>query len=155
MYNIPILLICFKRYDTTLEVFKSIREAKPKKLYVSIDGPRNYVEKIEVDKVASIFDWIDWNCDLKIRRSETNQGCKYGVYNAVNWFFDAEEYGIILEDDIVPYKQFYRYMEALLKKYDGDDRIACISGWSYFYDHVPEGYDKFSRKPTDFSRGMN
>lgn len=48
--------------------------------------------------------------------------------------------GIILEDDIVPYEQFFPYCEELLTKYKNDKRIACISGWSYFYDKTPENY---------------
>jgi len=141
-FDIPILLICFKRYEKTLEIFNSIKSIYPKKLYVAIDGPRNDIEKLEVDKVASIFEnVVDWDCDLHIRRSETNQGCKYGVFNAVSWFFDNEEMGIILEDDILPYPQFYQYCEELLKKYKDDKRIGCISGWSYFYNNPPKEYN--------------
>lgn len=141
-YNVPILLICFKRYDKTLEVLNSIKQIKPSKLYVSIDGARNEKEKIEVDKVASIFDnYIDWNCKPIIRKNRTNQGCKYGVYNAINWFFEHEEMGVILEDDIVPYQQFYPYCEELLIKYKDDKRIGAISGWSYFYNKEPNKYD--------------
>lgn len=141
MYNIPILLICFKRYEKTLEIFNSIKSARPKKLYVSIDGARNNEEKVEVDKVVSIFeDLVDWDCEVNIRRSENNQGCKYGVYNAISWFFESEEMGIILEDDILPYPQFYKYCEELLNRYKDDKRVACISGWGYFYQKEPENY---------------
>lgn len=140
-YSIPILLICFKRYDKTLEVFNSIKTIKPSKLYVSIDGARTDSERIEVDKVASIFEnGVDWKCDLRINRSNVNQGCKYGVYNAITWFFKNEEMGIILEDDIVPYKQFYSYCKELLEKYKDNKKIACISGWSYFYNKEPDNY---------------
>jgi uncharacterized protein (DUF1015 family) len=143
-YNTPILLICFKRYEKTLEIFNQIMLCNPKKLYVSIDGARNDKEKVEVDKVASIFENASGNTEILIRKSEVNQGCKYGVYNAINWFFEHEEMGIILEDDIVPYPQFFPYCEELLEKYKDDKRIACISGWSYFYykkiDNYPYTY---------------
>lgn len=140
MYNTPILLICFKRYEKTLEIFNIIKSIKPKKLYVSVDGFRNEIEKAEVDKVVSIFDDIDWECDFKMNRSEVNQGCKYGVYNGISWFFRNEEYGIIIEDDILPFKQFFQYCEELLEKYKDDKRVACISGWSYFYEREPNNY---------------
>lgn len=84
----PILLICFKRYDKTSKLLNAISKIKPRKLYVSIDGARNESEKIDVNKVADLFDNIDWKCELNIRRSDVNQGCKYGVYNAISWFFE-------------------------------------------------------------------
>ena len=140
-YNIPILIICFKRYEKTLELFNRIKSINPKKLYVAIDGARNEEEKLKVDKVASIFQNVNSNFEIEVRRSEINQGCKYGVYNAINWFFENEEYGIILEDDILPYPQFFPYCEELLEKYKDDKRIACISGWSYFYNKKIENYD--------------
>ena len=140
-YNVPILIICFKRYEKTLELFNRIKSINPKKVYVAIDGARNEEEKLKVDKVASIFENIDCDFEIKVRRSKTNQGCKYGVYNAINWFFEHEEYGIILEDDILPYPQFFPYCEELLEKYKDDKRIATISGWGYFYYKKPENYD--------------
>lgn len=138
-FNTPILLICFKRYDKTLEVLNSIKKIHPQKLYVSIDGGRNEIEQKEVNKVCTLFEGLD-DIDIRIRKSDINQGCKYGVYNAINWFFENEEEGIILEDDIVPYQCFYLYCEELLKKYRNDSRIACISGWSYFNSIVPNDY---------------
>ena len=36
----PILLLVFNRPDTTRQVFATIRNAKPPKLYIAADGPR-------------------------------------------------------------------------------------------------------------------
>ena len=41
----PVLFIVFNRPDTTIKVFEAIRKAKPKRLYISSDGPRE--EKME------------------------------------------------------------------------------------------------------------
>ena len=38
MFNTPILLIIFKRKDTALKVLETIKEVKPKKLYIAADG---------------------------------------------------------------------------------------------------------------------
>lgn len=138
-FNVPILLICFKRYDKTLEILNSIKQVNPQKLYVSIDGGRNESEQREVDRVCTLFEDAD-GIEVHINKSDKNQGCKYGVYNAINWFFKNEEEGIILEDDIVPYQQFFPYCKELLEKYRDDSRVACISGWSYFDRIKPSNY---------------
>ncbi|GIW23165.1 MAG: hypothetical protein KatS3mg068_2172 [Candidatus Sericytochromatia bacterium] len=40
MFEVPILFIVFNRLDTTKQVFEQIRKIKPKKLFISSDGPR-------------------------------------------------------------------------------------------------------------------
>ena len=36
----PILFIVFNRPETTIKVFEKIRQAKPLRLYIAGDGPR-------------------------------------------------------------------------------------------------------------------
>jgi hypothetical protein len=49
---------------------------------------------------------------------------------AINWFFSQVEEGIILEDDVVPNKDFYYFCQELLLKYRLDNRIGAIGGSS-------------------------
>ena len=39
--NVPILFICYKRFDYVKETLSKILEFKPNKLYISIDGSRD------------------------------------------------------------------------------------------------------------------
>ena len=43
-------------------------------------------------------------------------------------FFENEIEGIILEDDCVPNKSFFLYVEDLLSHYRDDKRVMAISG---------------------------
>lgn len=52
--NTAILLILFRRPDTTREVFEQIRKVKPKKLYIATDAPRNEKERRECENARSI-----------------------------------------------------------------------------------------------------
>ncbi|HLZ16590.1 MAG TPA: hypothetical protein VKQ08_06095, partial [Cyclobacteriaceae bacterium] len=45
----PVLLVIFNRPETTRLVFEAIRKAKPSKLYVAADGPRDNV-KSDIDR---------------------------------------------------------------------------------------------------------
>ena len=58
-------------------------------------------------------------------------GCKEGVNHAINWFFEHEEEGIILEDDCLPHPDFFYYCSELLKYYRSDTRIWSISGSNF------------------------
>ena len=60
--------------------------------------------------------------------SPKNQGCKLGVSNAINWFFENEKEGIILEDDCIPHLDFFIFCQEMLAIYRNDERIWSITG---------------------------
>ncbi|NBN98531.1 MAG: glycosyltransferase family 2 protein [Flavobacteriia bacterium] len=126
----PVLFIIFNRPDMTKQVFEKIRLARPVKLYVACDGPRdiNNNEKEKVILAREIATRIDWPCELKTLFSTNNLGCKKGCITAIDWFFKNEEKGIILEDDCLPHLDFFYFCENLLEYYDKDERIFSITG---------------------------
>lgn len=131
--NTPILFLVFNRPDTTLKVFEQIRKAEPPRLYVAADGPRmdRPGEREKCDKTREIATSVDWECEVKTLFRDDNLGCRDAVSSGIDWFFDNEEMGIILEDDCLPNKSFFRFCERLLKTYQYDNRIMHINGNNY------------------------
>lgn len=143
IFQTPILFLIFNRPDTTNIVFQKIREIRPKKLYVAADGPR--IEKMgEVDKCEQVkqlvLSQIDWECEVKTLFRTENLGCKIAVSQAIDWFFENEEQGIILEDDCLPDISFFGFCEELLIKYEKEEKILHISG-----DNFQNGIKRGSR----------
>ena len=137
MVNSPVLLLTFNRPDTTQKVLNAIRNARPKHLYISSDGDRK--EKLgDKEKVQSvrelIKEQIDWPCEIKTLYRDKNLGCRFAVTTAIDWFFENESEGIILEDDCVPDPSFFRYADDLLSSYRHDQRVMSISGHNYNLD---------------------
>lgn len=127
----PVLFLVFNRLETTIQVFEEIKKVKPPRLYIASDGPRsNKIGELEKVNAIRIFllENIDWECKIKTLFRDENLGCKYAVSDAINWFFDNEEMGIILEDDCLPHNSFFWFCEELLIKYKYDLRIWHISG---------------------------
>ena len=133
-----VLFIVFRRIDTTIKVFEAIRRAKPPRLYIAADGHRKEAAG-EEDKVREVRDYvlanIDWNCEVKTLFREKNLGMKLSESEAMNWFFENEKMGIILEDDCLPSQSFFRFCEELLKKYEDEERVMQISG-SCFLNNI-------------------
>ena len=128
-FDIPVLLLTWRRPETTRQVIEAIRPVAPGRLYVASDGPRNAAEARAVDATRALMtQLVDWPCQIKTRYSETNQGCQLGVSAAITWFFEHEQAGIVLEDDCVPHPDFFPYCRELLMRYRDDSRIWCISG---------------------------
>lgn len=135
----PVLFIIFKREDTTRRVFERIREAQPPRLYIAADGPRkDHLGEVEKCLAArKVVETIDWPCEVHRLYRDENLGCGVGPSTAITWFFEHEEQGIIIEDDILPHIDFFRYCDEMLDRYKDDERIQLIGGRNYLFD----GYD--------------
>lgn len=125
-----VLFLVFNRPDTTKQVFEAIRQAKPPRLYVAADGARvsKLGETARVEQVRKIATEVDWPCEVKTLFRENNLGCKQAVSSGIDWFFDSEEQGIILEDDCLPHPDFFTFCETLLNRYATDERVWVITG---------------------------
>lgn len=130
MVNTPLLFMVFNRPEKTARVFEVISKMKPSKLYVACDGPREEIadDKEKVLKTREIVTTINWPCEIKTLFSEYNLGCRKGCEKALNWFFENEEKGIILEDDCLPHKDFFSFCENLLEYYSDNEKVSFISG---------------------------
>ena len=133
MLNKAVLFLVFNRPDTTKKVFEAIREARPPRLYIASDGAReNKIgEKEKCDEVKKIVENIDWECEVKTLFRNKNLGCGVAVSEAINWFFENEEDGIILEDDCLPDQTFFSYCETMLDYYKDNESVMHISASHY------------------------
>ncbi|MDR6762529.1 hypothetical protein J2Y38_002740 [Flavobacterium sp. 2755] len=131
MFETPILFLIFNRPDTTKVVFDEIKKQKPKYLFIAADGARpNVVQDAEKCKITRdlVLEGIDWECEVKTLFRDENLGCGLAVSQAITWFFDNVEQGIILEDDCLPHPSFFNYCQELLEKYKEDENIYAING---------------------------
>lgn len=145
MLETPVLFIVFNRPDTTSQVFERIRTIQPKSLYVVADGPRKSVQTDlkNCNEVREIVSKIDWECNVRTEFKEENVGPENTIKNALNWFFNEVEYGIILEDDCLPSLSFFIYCERLLKKFQQDESINIITGCNFFENRLSDQYNYF------------
>jgi len=126
----PVAFIVFNRPDTTERVFAEIARAKPRKLLVVGDGPRDN-RPGEAEKVAAtraIIKRVDWDCEVLTNFSAVNLGCKRRVSSGIGWVFEQVEEAIILEDDCLPDPTFFRFCQEMLERFRHDQRIGMVSG---------------------------
>lgn len=127
----PILFIIFNRLDTATRVMEQIKKVRPTSFYIASDGPRSYVadDSVLVQQVRDyVMQQIDWVCNVQTLFQPQNLGCKKAVSAAINWFFQQEEQGIILEDDCLPDTSFFYFCQELLQKYKDEPTVGAISG---------------------------
>lgn len=147
---VPVLFLVFNRPETTRQVFDAIRLARPRSLYVAADGarpdrPGEYRACAEVRAIATA---VEWNCEVHTLFREENLGCQRAITEALDWFFEAEEQGIILEDDCLPDPSFFPYCQELLDVYRTEERVLAVSGDNFqAQGFETEGSYYFSRYP--------
>ena len=151
MNQASVAFFIFNRPEPSRQVFESIREARPQKLYVVADGPRAGREG-EAEKCLAtrrgVLQLIDWPCEVHTNFAEKNLGCKWRMASGLDWVFSKEEQAIILEDDCVPDVSFFPFCDELLERYRDDQRVMTICGGNYQEGKVrtPDSY-YFSKYP--------
>lgn len=135
-----LVVIVFNRPGLTKTVFETIKLIKPRELFVISDGPRNEQEQELVQQSRSLFENIDWQCQVNRKFAESNLGCRRSVSEGLDWVFTKTDRAIILEDDCLPDPSFFPYCYELLEKYKNDDKVMMISGNNFFKSESTTSY---------------
>ncbi len=136
--KLPILILAFNRpYEISI-LFELLSKIKPDKIYINQDGPRdnNTTDYDLCKKVKDIVLKPNWECKVYTKFNENNKGCRDSVHKGINWFFEHEEKGIILEDDCIPSISFFTFCDKMLKKYQDDSRIHIVSGSNFQKNNI-------------------
>jgi GT2 family glycosyltransferase len=146
LMDTAVLLLIWNRPAFCRRIMDAIRVAKPQRLYVAADGPRDEeCERALCDQARKTATFVDWKCDVRTLFRDKNLGCGLAVSSGIDWFFKNEDEGIILEDDCVPTPTFFPYCTELLARFRCDKRIMCISGNSFQNKSVTRDSYYFSR----------
>lgn len=144
--KLPVLLNCYNRLKETKNIISILKRYQPKKIYVSVDGPL-HDNRDDHARVSSVRQYLlkelGGFTSVEKKISIHNKGLRTNVSQAIDWFFDNESEGIILEDDCSPNISFFHYCECLLKKYRNDQRVMSICGHNYGFNDEDFSYDYF------------
>lgn len=131
MLNAPVLFLIYNRPSPTARVFEAIRKAQPRYLFIAGDGAKNTEDAQKVAEARAIITKIDWNCEVKTLFRNENLGCGIAVRQAITWFFQSVESGIIIEDDCLVENSFFSYCETLLAHYAYQEQVMVVSAMSF------------------------
>lgn len=135
-----VLILIFNRPDKVRSLIDALSLARPPRLYIAADGPRTArpSDAGQCAEARRIAQEVSWPCQIHTHFSETNLGVDPAVEAGINWFFEHETEGIILEDDCIPSIDFFRFAGAMLEQYREDDRVMMVSG-NNFQDGIQRG----------------
>ncbi len=129
MKSVPVILITYKRAWHTEQVLTALKEHNIKNLFIFSDGPKNKDDLSDVYETRLLFQKIDWTTPTIIER-DNNIGLANSIVSAVNYVFRKFDRVILLEDDCVPQKNFFNFIGTCLEKYENNEKIFGISGYT-------------------------
>jgi hypothetical protein len=139
--EIPVLLLLFRRPDTTRRILARLRQLRPSRLVVVADGPRSEVpeEAGLCRAVREELRGIDWPCRLEKLFAEANLGIAASLELGMGHVFRRHDRVIVLEDDCLPDPSFFPYCAELLERYAEVERVMAIAGSNLGIGPGPEG----------------
>ena len=128
---LPALIVAYKRLENTEKLMNDCIKFGCPKIYIAVDkstGSENFQREFyelasKIHERTSIPIYL-WN-------REENYGLAASVFSAISWFFEFEEAGYILEDDLEVSESFFLWSSALLDKLHDDDHTWLVSGNNY------------------------
>jgi len=130
--KICILILTFNRVNEFKRVFFQTVKNTHYPILINIDGPRNEDDKKKQDEIIDIIKKVDR--DISVNYNESNQGCGSAIPTAVTWALGDFDSVIILEDDILPCSNFFKYITMQLIQNQSNSEIFSITGHS-LYQH--------------------
>ena len=123
-----VAFMVYRRPDLARRVFEVIASARPSRLLVVADGPKDEAESVLCAETRRVIEGVDWPCEVLTNFADSNMGCRKRISTGIDWVFSQVEDAIIVEDDCLPHPTFFQYCQDLLERYRDDERIADIAG---------------------------
>ena len=116
-FDMPVVLLLFKRYDAALRIIERLREAQVSKLYIMADEGRNDEEKALVREARqAVENAIDWDCQVIKNYAEKNRGVYGNIALGAKWVFEREACALFLEDDNLPEITFFSFCREMFER---------------------------------------
>lgn len=136
--SLPVLVLGFMRFDGIKNILASCKEVGISHVYLALDGGKDEEAfKFQERALVDLFSHAEAiKIALTVRRRNTNAGLAVGVIEGISWFFENEEFGVILEDDLRISSNFFTFIENAREVFAHQSEIALVSGNNYFSDEL-------------------
>jgi hypothetical protein len=143
----PIAVIIHQRPLLVKLLLERAKSCRPSRLWIIADGPAALQGEVGrilcVNAREEAEKGISWECEVRKVYSETNLGLDARIETGLDAVFAEEKHAVILEEDCHPKADFFPFMQAMLARYQDEEKIAAVSGNCYLPAHVPLECDYF------------
>lgn len=132
MQKLSVLITFFNRPSILEQLFRAVSKRNDIELFFACDGPRSKADELKIESCWKLVHKYFGNVpsNRKLERS-ANLGCKIAMKQNIDWFFDLNEFGLILEDDCIPDDNFFKYLSSALTSFETSSDIMCVAGTDF------------------------
>jgi hypothetical protein len=124
MVEFPVLVTGYNRPELMRDLLQHLSQIGVENLYIALDGPKNLQDKLKCLETLNEVLQAKNRFDLKILHRRYNLGCCLGMISAIDWFFSKNDFGIVIEDDCKPSKEFFELVNDFFEK-KADNSLNC------------------------------
>lgn len=129
--GLPCLLLLFLRSQNIDTILEKCLQGGVTRFFFAIDGPRHDYDKKKQEK---LIEKLSTFCEINevpfsISLLKMNRGIFINMVTALEWFFDSEDFGVILEDDTIPEVEFFNFVHHARIYLEQNREVMMISGW--------------------------
>jgi putative methyltransferase (TIGR04325 family) len=139
----PITLFTYNRPRHARQTIESLAKnelASESEIFIFSDGGKNDEDWNKVQEVRRYLKAISGFKKIEIFENEYNKGLANSIIDGVTKIVNKYGRIIVLEDDMITSQYFLRYMNDALGMYENDDAVACIAGYVYPIENLPETF---------------
>jgi hypothetical protein len=128
--NLPILIIGYQRVNSLELIINICIKETTSKIFISMDGPPHLNSGL-VDQARMLVAHFKsaYPDRISLKLSSKNVGVGVNVISALDWFFSINSCGVVLEDDCVPHKDFFKYSLSAIEFIKTRDSVWFFSGF--------------------------
>lgn len=129
----PVLLLTYARISNSIEILDFILKSTDSSIYVFQDAPRTRKILLAQDSLVAHIKSLpmEYKSRIRMKRNYTNQGIAVSMISALDWFFQNNAFGIILEDDLVFNLDFLIWCTYAKSRFENRPGLFLISGNRY------------------------
>jgi hypothetical protein len=134
MYKTPIVLFTYARPEhtrCTVEALLKNDGAANYDLIIFSDAAKSFEARSAVAEVRAFLSTITGFRSIRIHHRPHNLGLAQSVIEGVSQVLSEYDRVIVLEDDLVTSPHFLTYMNEALDRFEHDERVISIHGYSY------------------------
>ena len=143
MNQTPVLIMTYIREKNTFKILDILKKINQKNIFLFNDGLFKSIDKkIHQNFIKNIINYKKKN-KIKIILPKKNLHHIFAQPYALSKVFKNYSEVIVLEDDTIPNKSFFKFCNQLLFRYKDDKRISIISGNNFL------NYKNYKRRNND------
>lgn len=133
------IIFAYNRPSHLKRVLVSLEDYGLKKFFIFLDGPKNEKDKLIQNEILFTLKNIKF-AKISLIKNKKNQGLANSIIKGVSKLFKKYENVIIIEDDCVPFKNFFSFISDQL---DTDYfKMNCAAVCSYMFPEISQKNSK-------------